>query len=185
MDFIRPSVSPYGALVLFVKMKYGSMRLCIDYRELNKRTIKNKCPQPCIEDLFDQLWEATVFSKIDLRLGYHQIKIKEGNVLKTTFRKRYGHYKFVEMSFGLTNAQAVFMELMKWIFNECLDTFVIMFINEIMVYSRTDQEHLQNVSTILRGNKLYAKFSKCEFLLQVSFEGQVVSKARFQWTPLR
>ena len=178
--FIRPSVSPWGAPVLFVKKKDGSMRLCIDYRELNKRTIKNKYPLPRIEDLFDQLREATVFSKIDLRSGYHQIRINEKDVPKTAFRTRYGHYEFVVMSFGLTNAPAVFMELMNRVFKECLDMFVIVFIDDILIYSRTDlehEEHLRKVLTTLREHKLYAKFSKCEFWLrQVSFLGHVVSK---------
>ena len=169
--FIRPSVSPWGAPVLFVKKKDGSMRLCVDYRELNKRTVKNRYPLPRIEDLFDQLREATVFSKIDLRSGYHQIKIKNEDVPKTVFRTRYGHYEFVVMSFGLTNAPAVFMELMNRVFKEYLDTFVIVFIDDILVYSRTDQEHqthLRKALTVLRENRLYAKFSKCEFWLRKS-----------------
>ena len=162
--FIRPSVSPWDASVLFVKKKDGSMRLCIDYRELNKRTIKNKYPLPGIEDLFDQLRGATVFLKIDLRSGYHQIKIKNEDISKTAFRTRYGHYEFVVMSFGLTNALAVFMELMNRVFKECLDSFVIVFIDDILIYSKTDlehQEHLRKALTILRENKLYAKFTKC------------------------
>ena len=128
--------------MLFVKKKDGSMRLCIDYGELNKRTIKNKYLLPHIEDLFDQPREATVFYKIDLRSGYHQIKIKEGDVPKTVFRTRYGLYEFVVMSFDLTNAPTVFVELMNGVFKDCLDTFVIVFIDDILVYSKMDQEHL-------------------------------------------
>ncbi|KAL0558819.1 hypothetical protein IC582_003401 [Cucumis melo] len=178
--FIRPSVSPWGAPVLFVKKKDGSMRLCIDYRELNKVTVKNRYPLPRIDDLFDQLQGATVFSKIDLRSGYHQLRIKDEDVPKTAFRSRYGHYEFIVMSFGLTNAPAVFMDLMNRVFREFLDTFVIVFIDDILIYSKTEaehEEHLRMVLQTLRDNKLYAKFSKCEFwLTQVSFLGHVVSK---------
>ncbi|KAL0559480.1 hypothetical protein IC582_004091 [Cucumis melo] len=178
--FIRPSVSPWGAPVLFVKKKDGSMRLCIDYRELNKVTVKNRYPLPRIDDLFDQLQGATVFSKIDLRSGYHQLRIKDEDVPKTAFRSRYGHYEFIVMSFGLTNAPAVFMDLMNRVFREFLDTFVIVFIDDILIYSKTEaehEEHLRMVLQTLRDNKLYAKFSKCEFWLkQVSFLGHVVSK---------
>ncbi|KAA0032467.1 pol protein [Cucumis melo var. makuwa] len=179
--FIRPSVSPWGAPVLFVKKKDGSMRLCIDYMELNKVTVKNRYPLPRIDDLFDQLQGATVFSKIDLRSGYHQLRINDGDVPKTTFRSRYGHYEFIVMSFGLMNAPAVFMDLMNRVFREFLDTFVIVFIDDILIYSKTEaehEEHLRMVLQTLRDNKLYAKFSKCEFWLkQVSFLGHVVSKA--------
>ncbi|KAL4017799.1 hypothetical protein IC575_021371 [Cucumis melo] len=187
--FIRPSVSPWGAPVLFVKKKDGSMRLCIDYRELNKVTVKNIYPLPRIDDLFDQLQGATVFSKIDLRSGYHQLRIKDGDVPKTAFRSRYGHYEFIVMSFGLTNAPAVFMDLMSRVFREFLDTFVIVFIDDILIYSKTEAEHekhLRMVLQTLRDNKLYAKFSKCEFWLkQVSFLGHVVSKAGVSVDPAK
>ncbi|KAL4020885.1 hypothetical protein IC575_019672 [Cucumis melo] len=187
--FIRPSVSPWGAPVLFVKKKDGSMRLCIDYRELNKVTVKNRYPLPRIDDLFDQLQGATVSSKIDLRLGYHQLRIKDGDVPKTAFRSRYGHYEFIVMSFGLTNAPAVFMDLMNRVFREFLDTFVIVFIDDILIYSKTEaehEEHLRIVLQTLRDNKLYAKFSKCEFWLkQVSFLGHVVSKAGVSVDPAK
>ncbi|KAL4026723.1 hypothetical protein IC575_015162 [Cucumis melo] len=177
--FIRPSVSPWGAPVLFVKKKDGSMRLCIDYRELNKVTVKNRYPLPRIDDLFDQLQGATVFSKIDLRSGYHQLRIRDGDIPKTTFRSRYGHYEFVVMSFGLTNAPAVFMDLMNRVFKDFLDSFVIVFIDDILIYSKTEaehEEHLHQVLETLRANKLYAKFSKCEFWLRkVTFLGHVVS----------
>ncbi|KAL0556809.1 hypothetical protein IC582_005326 [Cucumis melo] len=187
--FIRPSVSPWGAPVLFVKKKDGSMRLCIDYRELNKVTVKNRYPLPRIDDLFDQLQGATVFSKIDLRSGYHQLRIKDGDVPKTAFRSRYGHYEFIVMSFGFTNAPAVFMDLMNRVFREFLDTFVIVFIDDILIYSKTEaehEEHLRIVLQTLRDNKLYAKFSKCEFWLkQVSFLGHVVSKAGVSVDPAK
>ncbi|KAL0560847.1 hypothetical protein IC582_001261 [Cucumis melo] len=187
--FIRPSVSPWGAPVLFVKKKDGSMRLCIDYRELNKVTVKNRYPFPRIDDLFNQLQGATVFSKIDLRSGYHQLRIKDGDVSKTAFRSRYGHYEFIVMSFGLTNAPAVFMDLMNRVFREFLDTFVIVFIDDILIYSKTEAEHekhLRIVLQTLRDNKLYAKFSKCEFWLkQMSFLGHVVSKAGVSVDPAK
>ncbi|TYK31665.1 ty3-gypsy retrotransposon protein [Cucumis melo var. makuwa] len=179
--FIRPSVSPWGAPVLFVKKKDGSIRLCIDYREFNKVTVKNKYPLPRIDDLFDQLQGATVFSKIDLRSGYHQLRIKDSDVPKTAFRSKYRHYEFIVMSFGLMNAPTVFMDLMNRVFRKFLDTFVIVFIDDILIYSMTEaehEEHLRMVLETLRANKLYAKFSKCEFWLkQVSFLGHVVSKA--------
>ncbi|KAL0549287.1 hypothetical protein IC582_013768 [Cucumis melo] len=187
--FIRPSVSPWGAPVLFVKKKDGSMRLCIDYRELNKVTVKNRYPLPRIDDLFDQLQGATVFFKIDLRSGYHQLRIKDEDVPKTAFGSRYGHYEFIVMSFGLTNAPAVFMDLMNRVFREFLDTFVIVFIDDILIYSKTEAEHekhLRMVLQTLRDNKLYAKFSKCEFWLkQVSFLGHVVSKAGVSLDPAK
>ncbi|KAA0031864.1 ty3-gypsy retrotransposon protein [Cucumis melo var. makuwa] len=147
--FIRPSVSPFGAVVLFVKKKDGSMRLCIDYRELNKVTVKNRYPLPKIDDLFDQLQGATVFSKIDLRSGYHQLRIKDGDVPKTAFRSRYGHYEFIVMSFGLTNAPAVFIDLMNKVFREFLDTFVIVFIDDILIYSKTEAEHEEHLRHVL------------------------------------
>jgi hypothetical protein len=178
--FIRPSASPWGAPVLFVKKKDGSMRLCIDYRELNRVTIKNKYPLPRIDDLFDQLQGPQVFSKIDLRLGYHQLKIKSEDIPKTAFRTRYGHYEFLVMPFGLTNAPAVFMDLMNRVFHEYLDRFVIVFIDDILVYSKSLEEHedhLRIVLQILRDKKLYAKLKKCEFWLnQVVFLGHVISK---------
>ncbi|KAL4013812.1 hypothetical protein IC575_025996 [Cucumis melo] len=163
--FIRPSVSPWGAPVLFVKKKDGSMRLCIDYRELNKVTVKNRYPLPRIEDLFDQLQGATVFSKIDLRSGYHQLRIRDGDIPKTAFRSRYGHYEFVVMSFGLTNALPQIHGFDEQVFKDFLDSFVIVFIDDILIYSkpREHEEHLHCVLETLRANKLYAKFSKCEF----------------------
>ncbi|KAL0556556.1 hypothetical protein IC582_005070 [Cucumis melo] len=165
------------------------MRLCINYRELNKVTVKNRYPLPRIDDLFDQLQGATVFSKIDLRSGYHQLRIKDGDVPKTAFRSRYGHYQFIVMSFGLTNAPAVFMDLMNRVFREFLDNFVIVFIDDILIYSKMEAEHeghLRMVLQTLRDNKLYAKFSKCEFWLKyVSFLGHMVSKAGVSLDPAK
>ncbi|KAL5828107.1 hypothetical protein ACOSQ4_019904 [Xanthoceras sorbifolium] len=177
--FIRPSVSPWGAPVLFVKKKDGSMRLCIDYRQLNKLTIKNKYPLPRIDDLFDQLRGASVFSKIDLRSGYHQLRVKDSDIPKTAFRTRYGHYEFVVMPFGLTTAPAAFMDLMNRTFRPYLDQFVVVFIDDILIYSQSLEEHdrhLRIVLQTLREKKLYAKFSKCEFwLIEIAFLGHVVS----------
>nr|KYP38133.1 Transposon Ty3-I Gag-Pol polyprotein [Cajanus cajan] len=165
-QFIRPSVSPWGAPVLLVKKKDGSFRLCVDYRQLNKFTIKNKYPFPRIDDLLDQLRGATVFSKIDLRSGYHQIKVKAEDIQKTAFRTRYGHYEYQVMPFGVTNAPAMFMDYMNKIFLPYLDHFVVVFIDDILIYSRTlkeHEEHLQTVLQILKDKQLYAKLSKCEF----------------------
>ncbi|WMV33308.1 hypothetical protein MTR67_026693 [Solanum verrucosum] len=133
--FIHPSASPWGAPVLFVKKKDGSMRMCIDYRQLNRVTIRNKYPLPRIDDLFDLLQSASVFSKIDLRSGYHKLKIRFEDMPKTVFRTRYGHYEFLVMSFGLTNAPAAFISLMSGVFKPFLDSFVIVLIDDILVYS--------------------------------------------------
>ncbi|KAH0743076.1 hypothetical protein KY290_031069 [Solanum tuberosum] len=166
--FIHPSASPWGAPVLFVKKKDGSMRMCIDYRQLNRVTIRNKYPLPRIDDFFYQLQGASVFSKIDLRSSYHQLKIRPKDVPKTVFRTRYGHYEFLVMSFGLTNALAAFMSLMNGVFKPLLDSFVIVFIDDILVYSKSEKEdadHLRIVLGVLGKQKLHAKFSKCEFWL--------------------
>jgi hypothetical protein len=177
--FIRPSSSPWGAPVLFVSKKDGSRWMCVDYRSLNEVTIKNKYPLPRIEDLFDQMKGVKIFSKIDLRLGYHQLKIWAEDVPKTTFTTRYGLYEFLVMSFGLTNAPAYFMNLMNKVFMEYLDQFVVVFIDDILVYSpneETHEDHLRLVLQKLRDNQLYAKFSKCDFWLKgVAFLGYIVS----------
>ncbi|XP_019263698.1 PREDICTED: uncharacterized protein LOC109241408, partial [Nicotiana attenuata] len=138
--------------------------MCIDYRQLNKVTVKNKYPLPRIDDLLDQLQGERVFSKIDLRSGYHQLKIRDSDILKTAFRTRYGNYEFLVMSFGLTNAPATFMHFMNNVFRPYLDSFVIVFINDILVYSRSQEEHTEHLRVVLqrlREEKLYAKFSKC------------------------
>ena len=165
-----------------MKKKDGTMTLCIDYRELNQVTVRNKYPLPGIDDLFDQLQGAQVFSNIDLRSRYHQLKIKNEDIPKTTFKTRYRHYEFLVMPFGLTNASAAFMDLMNRVFHKYLDRFVIVFIDDILIFSKSmaeHEEHLRIVFQILREKKLYAKFKKCEFWLdQVVFLGHVISEAR-------
>ncbi|GJT62251.1 reverse transcriptase domain-containing protein [Tanacetum coccineum] len=178
--FIRPSHSPWGAPVLFVKKKDGSLHMCIDYKELNKLTVKNRYPLPRIDDLCDHLQGSCYFSKIDLRSGYHQLRVHEDDIPKTAFQTRYGHFEFTVMPFGLTNGPAVFMDLMNRVCKLYLDKFVIVFIDDILIYSKTKEDHevhLGLVLELLRKEKLYAKFSKCEFWLQeVHFLGHVVNQ---------
>jgi hypothetical protein len=182
VGYIHPSSSPWGAPVLFVQKKDGSQRVCVDYRSLNDVTIKNKYPLPRIEDLFDQMRGARVFSKIDLWSGYHQIKIRPSDIPKMAFSTRYGLYEFTVMPFGLTNAPAYFMNLMNKVFMEYLDRFIVVFIEDILIYSKNDyghEEHLRMVLQKLRENQLYAKFSQCEFWLdKIPFLGHIISKAR-------
>ena len=177
--YIRPSKSPWGAPVLFVKKKDGSLRLCVDYRGLNKLTIKNKFPLPRVDDIFDHLHGSKIFSKIDLKSGYHQIQIKESNIEKTGFRSRLGYYEYVVMPFGLTNAPATFMTLMNSFFRGHLDKFVIVFMDDILIYSKNVEEHKQHfkqIFEILRTNQLYAKLSKCAFFTSyVEFLGHLIS----------
>jgi hypothetical protein len=177
--FIRPSSSPWGAPVLFVEKKDGTQRMCVDYRSLNEVTIKNKYPLPRIEGLFDHMKGASVFSKIDLRSGYHQLKTWESDIPKTAFRTWYGLYEYTVMSFGLTNAPAYFMYLMNKVFMEYLDKFVVAFINDILIFSKMEEEHEKHLRMVLeklRSNQLYTKFSKCEFwLTEVAFLAHVIS----------
>jgi len=188
-QFIRPSVSPWGAPVLLVKKKDGSMRLCVDYRQLNKATIKNRYPLPRIDDLMDQLIRAEVFSKIDLRSVYHQIRVKAEDISKIAFKTRYGHYEYSVTPFGVTNAPGVFMEYMNRIFHPYLDQFVVVFIDDILVYSKSEEEHVEHlriVLQILKEKQLFAKLSKCEFWLrEVSFLGHVISKGGIAVDPLK
>jgi hypothetical protein len=177
--FIRPSSSPWGCPTIFVKKKDQTLRMCVDYRPLNEVTIKNKYPLPRIDTLFDQLTGARVFSKIDLRSGYHQIRIRPEDIPKTAFTTRYGLFEYLVMSFGLTNAPVHFTYLMNSVFMPELDKFVVVFIDDILLYSKNEEEHAQHlriVLTRLREHRLYAKFSKCAFWLEeIQFLGHVLS----------
>jgi hypothetical protein len=176
--FIRPSSSPWGCLAIFIK-KDQTLRMCVDYRPLNEVTIKNKYPLPRIDILFDQLTGARVFSKIDLKSGYHQIRIRLEDIPKAAFTMRYGLFEYLVMSFGLTNAPAHFTYLMNSVFMLELDKFVVVFIDDILFYSKNEEEHakhLRIVLTHLREHQLYAKFSKCAFWLEkIQFLGHVLS----------
>ncbi|GJZ76752.1 putative reverse transcriptase domain-containing protein [Tanacetum coccineum] len=187
--FIRPNSSPWGAPVLFVKKKDGSFRMCIDYRELNKLTVKNRYPLPRIDDLFDQLQGSSIYSKIDLRSGYHQLRVREQDIPKTAFQTRYGHYEFQVMPFGLTNAPAVFMDLMNRVCKPYLDKFVIVFIDDILIYSKNEkehEEHLKAILELLKKEQLYAKFSKCEFWIpKVQFLRHVIDSRGIHVDPAK
>jgi hypothetical protein len=176
---IRPSASPWGSPVIFVDKRDGTIRLCVDYHKLNEVTIKNKYPLPKIEDLFDQLNGAKVFSEIYLHTGYHQLKVRESDIPKTAFTTCYGLFEYTVMSFGLTNAPSYFMNLMNKVFMKFLDKFVVVFIDDILVYSKTEEEHAEHLRLVLgtlHEHQLYAKFSKWEFWLkEVGFLGHVIS----------
>ncbi|GKC12054.1 putative reverse transcriptase domain-containing protein [Tanacetum coccineum] len=187
--FIRPSSSPWRAPVLFVKKKDGSFQMCIDYQELNKLTVKNRYPLPRIDDLFDQLQGSSVYSKIDLRSGYHQLRVREEDISKMAFRTRYGHYEFQVMPFGLTNAPTVFIDLMNRVCKPYLDKFVIIFIDDILIYSKNNkehEEHLKAILELLKKEELYAKFSKCEFWIRkVQFLGHVIDSQGIHVDPAK
>ena len=181
-----------------MKKKDGPLRMCIHYQQINKVIVKNKYPLSRIEDLLDQLKGAGVFSMIDLRYGYYQLRVKEVYVPKTAFRTRYDHYEFLVMPFGLTNAPTTYMDLMNRVFQPYVDQFVVVFIDDILVYFKDAQEHEQHLRIVLetlRENRLYAKLSKCDFWLKessflghiVSAEGIIVDPATIEavvnWTP--
>ena len=180
-------MSPWGAPVLFVKKKDGSLRMCIDYKMLNSVTVKNKYLLPRIDDLFDQLQSAKVFSKIDLRSCYYQLRIREQDVHKIAFRTRYGHFEFLVMPFGLTNAPAAFMDMMQRVFTPYLAQFIIVFIDDILIYLDTVEQHAEHLRTALqtlREHQLFGKFSKCEFWRkEIHFLGHVVSEHDIQVDP--
>ena len=195
--FIKPSKAPYGAPVLFQKKHDGSLRMCINYQALNKVTVKNKYPIPLIADLFDQLGRAKFFTKLDLQSGYYQVSIAKGDEPKTTCVTRYGPYEFLVMPFSLTNAPAIFCTLMNKIFHPFLDKFVVVYLDDIVIYSNTLEEHvdhLKKVFRLLRQNELYVKKEKCSFALgEVGFlkcirDGKLIMeggkiKAIQEWDP--
>ncbi|GJV70910.1 putative reverse transcriptase domain-containing protein [Tanacetum coccineum] len=152
--------------------------MCIDYRELKKLAVKNRYPLPRIDDLFDQLQGSSVYSKIDMMSSYHQLRVRKEDILNTAIRTRYGHYEFQVMSFGLTNAPAVFMDLMNRVCKAYLDKFMIVFIDDILIYSKSNQEHEEHLKLILellKKEELYAKISKCEFWIpKVQFLGHMI-----------
>ena len=178
--YIRSSISPYGAGILFSRKKNGKLRMCIDYRGINRITVKNRYPLPRIDECLDQLGGANIFSKFDLTSGYHQIRVRPADIEKTAFRTRYGHWEFMVMPFGLTNAPATFMALMNDILRPFLDIFVVVYLDDILVYSKTPEEHLVHVTKVLdklREHELYAQRAKCAFLLEeVDFLGHVVTR---------
>ena len=183
---IQPSKSPYGASVLFVKKKDGALRLCTDYMALNNIALKNRFPLPRVDVLLDRLQGACYFSKINLRSGYYQVPIAPADVPKTAFKTRYGHFEYLVMPFGLTNAPATFMSLMHQVFSQLLDNCVVIFLDDILIYSKTLEDHrlhLKQVLDTLRQHQLYGKMSKCSFCLpETHFLVSLSLAMEFKWT---
>ncbi len=186
-NFIQHSKSPARAPILFVKKQDGSLRMCVDYRGLNKVTIKNRYPLPLISRLLDQLDQAKIYTKLDLRGAYNLVRIKEGDERKMTFRTRYIHFEYNVMPFGLTNAPAVFQHLMNDAFREFLDDFVVCYLDNILVFSKNEKEHINHVQLVLEKlltTGLYAKLEKCIFHQpQVEFLGYIISREGLSMDP--
>lgn len=200
VGYLRPSRSSYASPVLFQRKKDGSLCLCVDYQALNKLTIKNKYPLPLIANSFDRLVEVGYFTKLDLRQGYYQIRIALGDEEKTAITTRYGSYEFLVMSFGLTNAPTTFSTLMNDVFRPLLDKCIVVYLDDILVYSRTlaeHMEHLREVFVLLRAHNLFAKREKCDFAQEeVQFLGHIMGHGQIRpdpeklvaiqdWEPLR
>ncbi|GBG80262.1 hypothetical protein CBR_g30628 [Chara braunii] len=179
LGFIKPSNSPWGVPVLFARKADGTLRLCIDYRGLNRYTVKNSYPMPRSDELFDRLAGNRFFTKIDLRSGYHQIRVAAADQPKTAFRSRFGHYEFTVMPFGFTNAPVTFQRVMKDVFSDILEQYVLIYLDDILVYSRTLEEHLRHLRDVLdclSRHDFYAKLSKCRFAQHnMDFLGHYVS----------
>ncbi len=187
---LRNSSSPYGAPILFVRKADGSLRMCIDYRALNNQTIKDKFPLPRIDDLLDRLTKARIFSKLDLAQGYHQMRMEPGHEHKTAFRTPFGLYEWTVMPFGLTNAPAQFQRLMNSVLQDCVtDNYVVVYLDDIMIYSETEQEHIEHLRTVftkLREQKLYLRLKKCSFFQStVKYLGFIVSKGTLRADPAK